>query len=112
MRADLSVPANDTPRRVLHPTGHAQAISDMRTTHDKLHGVDARPPDDDDAIADSSGPTERRRAERREIDVHRAELVEALDRADARSWRRDVLFAAVGALIGGPVTAAVGTLFR
>jgi hypothetical protein len=74
--------------------------------------VDPGPPDDDDAIADPSGRTERRRAERREIDVHRADLVEALDRADARSWRRDVLFGAIGALIGAIVTAAVALVTR
>lgn len=62
--------------------------------------------DDSDKIDERR--VERRQAERREIDVHRAELVEALDRADARSWRRDVLFAAIGALIGALVTAAVG----
>ncbi len=62
--------------------------------------------DENDAIDERR--VERRQAERREIDVHRAELVEALDRADARSWRRDVLFGAIGALIGALVTAAVG----
>jgi hypothetical protein len=67
------------------------------------------PPDGQVAIDDPDGWTERRRGERREIDLHRAELVEALDRADARSWRRDVLFAAIGALIGALVTVLVKT---
>ena len=58
---------------------------------------------DDDDVNDEKR-VERREAERREIDIHRAELVEALDRADARSWRRDVLFAALGALVGALVT--------
>lgn len=62
---------------------------------------------DDDDVNDEKR-VERREAERREIDIHRAELVEALDRADARSWRRDVLFAALGALVGALVTAAIG----
>lgn len=65
---------------------------------------------DNDAIDERR--VERRQAERREIDVHRAELVEALDRADARSWRRDVLFAALGALGGALVAAVVGTITR
>jgi hypothetical protein len=70
------------------------------------------PTDGHDAIDDPGGRIERRRIERREIDIHRAELVEALDRADARTWRRDVLFAAIGVLIGAVAAAAVGLATR
>jgi hypothetical protein len=59
---------------------------------------------------DSYGAVDRRSpgAERREIDAHRVELVEALDRADTRSWPRDVLFMAIGALVGAAATLLLG----
>lgn len=63
--------------------------------------------DDRAALDEPNERTERRRRERREIDAHRAELVEAVDRLNARSWRRDVLFAAIGALLGGLLTIGV-----
>jgi hypothetical protein len=69
--------------------------------------VEPQPPDGDVAIEDPDEWIERRRGERREIDIHRAELVEALDRAAARGWRRDILFAATGALVGALVTVAL-----
>jgi hypothetical protein len=74
--------------------------------------VDEDPGKGDGAIDDAEGWIERRRGERREIDLHRAELVEALDRAEARSWRRDVVFAAIGTLVGAVVTIAVAAATR
>jgi hypothetical protein len=55
---------------------------------------------------------DRRRHERREIDAHRAELVETVDRLNARAWRRDVLFLAVGILGGAILSALVGLVLR
>jgi hypothetical protein len=49
-------------------------------------------------------------AERRAIDDRHRQLVEALERAGAHSWRRDIAIAALGAFFGAVATLLVGFL--
>lgn len=74
--------------------------------------MDSRSADNHHLTVQTDYEPDRRRVERREIDAHRAELVEALDTLTARSRRRDVLIATIGVLVGAILTALVGQVTR